>query len=463
MKDKSLYEILQVPVDATTAEIKKAYFSLVRKYPPDRYPQEFMRIREAYETLSDEDARREYDSIAFMPPEVKVRFDMGRAALGEGDYEEAIDLLEQAALAAPGSRIIRGFLGRAYLENGNTVKAIDIFSELTGEEKDNAAYRGYLARAYLERGWHKKALDAFIKALSLDEDNISLWVGLAESYMLGDRFEDARDTLVRALEKGKSTEWDNIGIYLFLVQIEMVLGNLDNMEKYLEDLTRLAVRDETITENVGWALGGMARTLVRKGYMGIAQSIIERAVKLIPGSEAIRELKEELDRFIRLDAQLAGLQQDETMPEEIVHLIELELFPLPVIGSPVDRELQIFMSESIIIEEAHRFITCINRLRRNYPELYDLRKAFFDGVLNPAKRKKLAQRYRKKSNRYGPIIEAMMLSGMGEDQEDFIDDEDGDFIFEGPQQPYVRETPKIGRNEPCPCGSGKKYKKCCGR
>ena len=28
--------------------------------------------------------------------------------------------------------------------------------------------------------------------------------------------------------------------------------------------------------------------------------------------------------------------------------------------------------------------------------------------------------------------------------------------------PYVRSTPKVGRNEPCPCGSGKKYKKCCG-
>lgn len=26
----------------------------------------------------------------------------------------------------------------------------------------------------------------------------------------------------------------------------------------------------------------------------------------------------------------------------------------------------------------------------------------------------------------------------------------------------VRTSPKIGRNEPCPCGSGKKYKKCCG-
>jgi len=27
---------------------------------------------------------------------------------------------------------------------------------------------------------------------------------------------------------------------------------------------------------------------------------------------------------------------------------------------------------------------------------------------------------------------------------------------------FVHATPKVGRNEPCPCGSGKKYKKCCG-
>jgi yecA family protein len=30
-----------------------------------------------------------------------------------------------------------------------------------------------------------------------------------------------------------------------------------------------------------------------------------------------------------------------------------------------------------------------------------------------------------------------------------------------PQTPYVRDAPKVGRNDPCPCGSGKKYKKCC--
>jgi hypothetical protein len=29
-------------------------------------------------------------------------------------------------------------------------------------------------------------------------------------------------------------------------------------------------------------------------------------------------------------------------------------------------------------------------------------------------------------------------------------------------EPYTRTSPKVGRNDPCPCGSGKKYKKCCG-
>ena len=30
-------------------------------------------------------------------------------------------------------------------------------------------------------------------------------------------------------------------------------------------------------------------------------------------------------------------------------------------------------------------------------------------------------------------------------------------------QQFKKKVGKIGRNEPCPCGSGKKYKKCCGR
>ncbi len=38
--------------------------------------------------------------------------------------------------------------------------------------------------------------------------------------------------------------------------------------------------------------------------------------------------------------------------------------------------------------------------------------------------------------------------------------QDGEFVKD---KPIEREEPRIGRNDLCPCGSGKKYKKCCGR
>lgn len=40
-----------------------------------------------------------------------------------------------------------------------------------------------------------------------------------------------------------------------------------------------------------------------------------------------------------------------------------------------------------------------------------------------------------------------------------------DYVKQGqPRVPQISSPPrKIGRNEPCPCGSGKKYKKCCGK
>jgi preprotein translocase subunit SecA len=31
------------------------------------------------------------------------------------------------------------------------------------------------------------------------------------------------------------------------------------------------------------------------------------------------------------------------------------------------------------------------------------------------------------------------------------------------RQPLLRQGPKVGRNDPCPCGSGKKFKQCCGK
>jgi preprotein translocase subunit SecA len=49
------------------------------------------------------------------------------------------------------------------------------------------------------------------------------------------------------------------------------------------------------------------------------------------------------------------------------------------------------------------------------------------------------------------------FNGFGDTQSD------GAAEAEEVQQPFKRAQPKVGRNDPCPCGSGKKYKQCCGK
>lgn len=48
-------------------------------------------------------------------------------------------------------------------------------------------------------------------------------------------------------------------------------------------------------------------------------------------------------------------------------------------------------------------------------------------------------------------------SAMGGESEEAVEE------TEAPAAPFTREGRKVGRNEPCPCGSGKKYKQCCGK
>ncbi len=82
--------------------------------------------------------------------------------------------------------------------------------------------------------------------------------------------------------------------------------------------------------------------------------------------------------------------------------------------------------------------------------------------------------YEKRRNKSNDPIDSEMIEKFNDPYQKYLmdittqqlinnkydDDDDYDWT---PQLPVKREEPKIGRNDPCPCGSGKKYKKCCGK
>lgn len=62
------YDVLGLPRRASPREIKRAYFDLVRQYPPETAPDAFKLIRTAYEKLQSDKARAETDLFLFQPP-----------------------------------------------------------------------------------------------------------------------------------------------------------------------------------------------------------------------------------------------------------------------------------------------------------------------------------------------------------------------------------------------------------
>lgn len=57
------YAVLGIEHTASTEEVKKAYFALVRQHPPEKDPEAFKRIRAAYEQLRDPTQRQQTDLL----------------------------------------------------------------------------------------------------------------------------------------------------------------------------------------------------------------------------------------------------------------------------------------------------------------------------------------------------------------------------------------------------------------
>jgi uncharacterized protein len=92
-------------------------------------------------------------------------------------------------------------------------------------------------------------------------------------------------------------------------------------------------------------------------------------------------------------------------------------------------------------------IFCLER-EEDQPQEPGMESAFAD--ISPERREEM----RRSSVGVLPeVIGALHQVGLALDADRLHDD----FV----EQPFVRVAPKIGRNEPCPCGSGRKHKKCC--
>ncbi|MBN8465935.1 DnaJ domain-containing protein [Corallococcus exiguus] len=235
------YEVLGVEKDADARAIKKAYFERVRQNPPETHPEEFRRLREAYELLSDPEARQAFDASAAQQAD-------GPEAAKNAALQEAINLFE-AGDKVGGRRLLtellneqpdfhdaRILLGRHFLYEGDAKEALAEFDALLARAPDY--WQGHLQRgwALLRLEQMKEAADAFWRAGKHGPSEVGPRVALADCLEAMGQVADALKVLEQAQSLPGISRMDVLALKVRRIATMLEFGQDANAAKELERL-----------------------------------------------------------------------------------------------------------------------------------------------------------------------------------------------------------------------------------
>lgn len=299
------------------------------------------------------------------------------------------------------------------------------------------------------------------------------------TYLFQDDFYQAYEVLKRIESKCDTSQTEQIKMYAHSCFNMTQFGMMMKKPRYIQRaLDKLQVLYDNYGENVA------VKAFYIKGKM---QEIQERYFREKSSNEQKETIKQEVECII-------SEMDDSIMCNELAETWAMtHLFLINFIDKPKPLEEMLIKTEILLKEFpdadalAQTYIGILRKLHKEcyntkvtktevekafaylqrYPDSESIREAFFH-MLEDSEERNNVRKYMTKQ----VLSETINFGCLNPAENGQVDDlsyllDELGYIHDiengGLQEPYKRSTPKVGRNDPCPCGSGKKYKKCCGR
>ncbi|MDR2924080.1 MAG: DnaJ domain-containing protein [Treponema sp.] len=433
------YELLNIERGADAGEIKRAYFSAVKIHSPDSDPEGFKALRTAYETLSDNKKRAEYDGYftAASAASGGLQNDIlaARELIRENKYKQAADFLAELSGKNPDSDEVKRLLAEVLLYLRKSGTADKICEEIL--EKNPSDCETLLLRAKIaeSRKHVDKANDYYNDAVNADPLNSKAWIAYMR-YSLHDARWQISDIFRRAMEQDINMFRDEYLFYIVGTYNEDLFSDKNDLQ-YYDKFAEYFVNDKNPDKEIYSHLMNLMPRFLEKAEL---VPFVEKILPLLENSKQYKDEDEKNFKYIHAFIMVQKLKTDKRIHDV---LVDLTIF---LLSEDEDKNEQLEM-EIYITYHLPELRRSIKVLLKEYPDFFRLNQSFYLDVLNEKREAFLLDKYA-----------AIHKKLRGSDGIFY----DGDFDDAEDAVPYKRESPKIGRNDPCPCGSGKKYKKCCG-
>lgn len=289
-KPQNHYAVLRIERTADERAIKKAYFGLVREFPPDTHPEDFKKIREAYEVLSDAAARARYDAADkdFLEygPEVAAELREIERLGKEGPEDELLAAYQRLVAAQPDLVIAREGLGHQLLRAGQLDEALEQWRALCKLAPDNARYFLMRGVAHHRKQQADKAEKALRRAVELDGKTVGYRLALIDLLSVTRRPREAIAEIDAALPAFGEEFEPVLALELRRVGVLCNMGETVQANEVLDRLFRRMAdkHDAELPKYVSSQIAGIAAKMFAEHRFDDANGLLERCHEIHPDS-----------------------------------------------------------------------------------------------------------------------------------------------------------------------------------
>ena len=372
--DRDLYEVMEVPSNASTEEVHDAYYRAVRRHPPERDPEGFRRVQAAYEILKSPTARREYDDARGADQETARLIEDGRRLL-ENEDPEATKPLMRAFARRPDSLVVSDLLIKAFMAAGQEPKAARLAKKLIDQEPDSPTHHLRLAQAYRGMNRNDDALGPLKTAVGLAEDDPQPIVELAYLYSELGRADRAVALLNGAIHHDGTVDFGDFIFFQTLCRIHVGEGHLDELDRVHWQISGILPPDRDTRAYVAWFYYRDALAMARVGHYAAGLKTIEEAAAIDDSLPDLHAIKTRLQGLHGVVTQCAALKDDESVNGVVRIAVGAQVFCF-LYGENEEAEANLGRAMDVMRREAmienSEVDGSIGVIRARYPEVAEI-------------------------------------------------------------------------------------------
>ena len=312
------FKELNIQIDASDNEVKKAYFNMTKKYPPEKFPKEYRVIRDAYETLIDKSKRDAYILETF-DIEIKNILNEGIDLAKSEKYDLAVLNFEKVLKKYPDNSKVKKDLAVCLMRGRNYKKSSKILKELVIREPNNIEYYKLLIKIYGDNYDLKNLEGVLKKSLNLKNVEVDFYLKLFEIY----NESELRDytKAIKVLKDGlenKNINSKKYKLYLKFLDLSDRLDCKDDFNKGCEALNEIILKDNY--EEVKSSILNLLDRILKEFHFKNGVRLTSTALVLIDEKKDVETL-EKIINLRRSFLELSRLYEDKSINEDFKKIV----------------------------------------------------------------------------------------------------------------------------------------------